>query len=215
MARTYQDGLKDGRKQLASRLLDVLAEIHGTTTDKDLSDWVGVAQASLSQWRSGIAAPQRAALKTICQHLASCYAEPEAEIEPVSPGRPGAGWHIDSDATKRADLKARLEHRRGVYLFYDSRGHVTYVGQAKSNLFFEIEQRLAQVLRHGAYTRVPTAASLTATDLVQGNVVGYLSAYITTTGEAAHNLEAILIRAFANNHQNRKSAKIRLGDWEA
>lgn len=215
MARTYQDGVKEGRKQLASRLLDVLAELHGTTTDRELSEWIGVAPASLSQWRSGTAAPQRTGLKAICQHLASCYADPEAEIEPVSPNRPGAGWHIDSDATRRADLRARLERRRGVYLFYDSRGHVTYVGQAKSNLFFEIEQRLAQVLRHGAYTRVPTAGRLTATDLVQGNVVRYLSTYITTTGEAAHNLEAILLRAFANNHQNRKSAKLRLGIWEA
>lgn len=215
MARTYQDGLKEGKRQLAVRLLGVLAEMHGTTTDRELSEWIGIAPASLSQWRSGFAAPQQAALKIIVQHLAACYAEPEAEIEPVSPVRPGAGWQVDSDATRRSSLRARLEHRRGVYLFYDSRGHVTYVGQAKSNLFFEIEQRLAQVLRHGAYTRVPTAGRLAATDLVQGNVVRYLSAYITTTGEAAHNLEAILLRAFANNHQNRKSARLRLGIWEA
>lgn len=215
MAGTYQDGVRDGKRQIAARFLDVLAELYGTATDAELADWIGVAPASLSQWRSGYAAPQRTALKTICAHLAACYVEPEAEIELIEPLRSGAGWHVDRNATRRIELRRRLENRRGVYLFYDSRGHVTYVGQAKINLFFEIEQRLAQVLRHGAYTRAVTADRLRATDQVQGEVVRFFSAYITTTGEAAHNVEAVLIRAFANNHQNRKSARLRLGTWEA
>ena len=152
----------------------------------------------------------------ILGRAASSFVDPLAEIEPVLPTKSGVGWKIESDATHRRSLQDRLEHRCGVYLFYDSRGHVTYVGQAKGNLFFEIEQRLKQSLRHAAFSRGDGEAKLKAVDLVQGDVVRFISAYVTLTGEAAHNIEAILIRAFYNNHQNRKSATIRLGDdWTA
>lgn len=214
MAKTYEDGLRDGRAELTARLLDVLSELHETKSDKALAEWIGVLPVSISQWRNGKAAPQHGALETICRHLASFYAEPAAEIEPVWPHRRGKSWWVSSKMA-REQLAARLRNRRGVYLFYDSRGHVTYVGQAKRDLFFEIEQRLAQVLRHSTYTRASSEWSLKAQHLVQGNVVRHLSAYTTLTEEAAHNLEAILMRAALNNLQNRKSGKIRLGDFEA
>jgi len=208
----YQDGLQEGRRQIAARLLDALATFLGTSSDAELSSWIGIPSASLSQWRSGRAAPQKANMLRILSRMASSFVDPLAEIEPVLPTRSGAGWKIEADATHRQSLRERLEDRCGFYLFYDSRGHVTYVGQAKGNLFFEIEQRLTQVLRNAAYSRDEGKPKLEAVDLVQGDVVRFVSAYETLTGDAAHNIEAILIRAFINNHQNRKSATIRLGD---
>lgn len=216
MTTDYQRGLREGRRQLADRLLAAAADFFETATDAELSQWIGIPAASLSQWRLGYAAPQKSNLRRIFDRIGSSFVDPLAEIEPVSPARSGAGWHLDSDAPHRQSLRDRLENRCGVYLFYDSRGHVTYVGQAKGNLFLEIEQRLMQVLRHAAYSRGGTAAKLTAVDLVQGDVVRFVSAYATMTGDSAHNIEAVLIRAFINNHQNRKSASIRLGDdWTA
>lgn len=214
MATPYQNGLQQGKRQATERLLDALSAILGTTTDAELSAYLGVQSASVSQWRAGTAAPQRTALKTIAGRLASGFVEPIAEIEPVAPSRHGGGWRVDGDAMRRARWRQRLENMRGFYLFYDSMGRVTYVGQAKSNLYVEIEQRLGQSLRHSVYTRVPPAPKLVGTQFQQGDVAKFLSAYRTRTGEAAHNMEAILIRAVANSTQNRKLAKIKLGTRE-
>jgi transcriptional regulator with XRE-family HTH domain len=214
MAKTSEDhknGVRDGKKQLTDRLLDVLSELHGTDSDSALADRIGVSPASLSQWRSGTAAPHRTALKTICEDLASLYVEPLAEIQPVSPRLDSKTWHIHWNKKARQQLKQRLSNRHGVYLFYDSRGHVTYVGQAKGDLFGEIEKRLKQALRHGTYARESSEAALKVRHLLQGDVTRFVSAYATVTGRAAHNLEAILIRAAFNNVQNRKSGKICLG----
>lgn len=212
MAKTYEDGLRDGRAALTARLLDVLSELHETNSDKALAEWIGVLPESISQWRGGKVAPQRAKLKTICEHLASSFVEPLAEIEPVAPRLKSKTWHLHWDKKTREALKDRLTGRRGFYLFYDSRGHVTYVGQAKVDLFREIEARLKQKPRQSTYTSAPSGGRLKACHPPQGDVTRFISAYATVTEAAAHNLEAVLMRAVFNNLQNRKSGKIRLGD---
>ena len=215
MANSYNDGIRKGRMDVAVRLLDAIKNLLGEPSDAILSQWIGASSASISQWRSGTAAPHRAAIMKMLGQLMSSYVEPWLEIEPVNPQRSGGGWRVDGDATRRTSIRNRIENRIGTYLFYDSMGRVTYVGQAKTNLFYEIEQRLAQTLRHRAYVRKANDNKLKMSNFVQGQVVRFVSAYATMTGPAAHNIEAILLRAFANGHQNRKSAKIRIGEWEA
>jgi len=216
MAKTYENGRKDGRNEMAGRLLDVLAELTGVKNDSELAAWVGVNQASVSQRRAGHAAPQRKAVQTMMSRLLCGYVEPLAEIESVRPklSKSEKGWQIDGDPAKRSELRDRLEAQWGAYLFYDSMGRVTYVGHTSTCLYSEIEQRLKQTLRHGAYTREPGETKLRDTDFEQGEVTRFISAYATVIPQAAHNLEAVLIRAFYNNHQNRKQAKIKLGDFE-
>ncbi len=207
MAKTYEDG----KHEIVKRLLTALGNVLGTTTDTELANEIGATAASISQWRKGIASPQRARLERMVKQLLRVRVTPLAEIEPIAPHQPAGqnAWQIDRTAVRRAAIKGRLENKRGFYLYYDSRGCVTYVGQAKSNLFFEIEQRLMQKLRLSTHIRRENDPKLHAECLVQGDVVRFFSAYQTVTDTAAHNVEAVLIRALYNNHQNRKSARFR------
>ncbi|MCA9303717.1 MAG: GIY-YIG nuclease family protein [Phycisphaerales bacterium] len=216
MSKTYEDGKQRGRNEVATRLLDAIKDILEVESDIELAGWIGIQQASISQWRSGKVSPQKNALKQILQNLMSNFVDPLAEIEPINPVRAGRGWNIDKSDSIRYNIRNRIKNRHGVYLFYDSRGTVTYVGHTQNCLFSEIEQRLKQQLASQIYTRSTSKSSLTKTTQTQGEVVCYFSAYATMSACASHNLEAVLIRSFSNNHQNRKSAKLKLGEqWEA
>ena len=217
--RTYQEGVIEGKRQMASRMLDVLTTQLDCTNDSELASWFGIEPASVSQWRAGTASPQKSKLKTIFSSLLSCWVQPIFEIEPIAPAKVGATWDIDRDSAKRSAMREQLDNRRGIYVFFDSRGHITYAGQAKmegkqtSNLYTEIEQRLAQKLRHQMFSWAGT--KIDKQDVIQGDVVRFMSAYETTTGAAAHNLEALLMRITINSVQNRQTGTLRVGKWEA
>lgn len=221
--KTYQEGVKEGKRQLAERLLNTLAGTLGTTTDTQLASWLGVNQSSINHWRGGISSPQKDKLSVIIKSLLSCWVQPIYEMEPIEPVQAGAGWNLDRNSSKRTVLRTQLEGRRGVYIFFDSRGHITYIGQAKkegketSELYGEIEKRLIQELRHKMYSGTNTLAytKIKAKNVIQGDVVRFISAYETVTGLAAHNIEALLIRVTRNSSQNRKSGTFNVGEWEA
>jgi len=211
----YEKGRQKGHHEIVVRLLDSLKKVLPVNTDKELAEWIGVKGASISQWQSGTASPQRNALQRITKCLLSAWVEPLVETEPVHPAKSKKGWRVDGDKQRRSRLCQRLKDHRGVYLFYDSLGQVTYIGQAKKNLFFELEQQLKQKPRHKVYVGAEGATKLQAKQLQQGDIARFLSAYETPTSDAAHNAEALLIRAIYNSHQNRNQAKFRLGEWEA
>ncbi|MCY2953506.1 MAG: helix-turn-helix transcriptional regulator, partial [Planctomycetota bacterium] len=147
MVKKYKDGVKEGKTKITVLLLDVLTTTLDVSSDADLAKRLGVKGPSISQWRNGIAAPQRDKLRAMVRALMSSFLEPLAELEPVEPTRKRKRWKLNGDAS----LQARLKGKCGFYLYYDSMGRVTYAGQAKKNLFGEMEQRLSQSLRHKTY----------------------------------------------------------------
>ena len=87
--KTYQEGVKEGKRQLAERLLNTLAGTLGTTTDTQLASWLGVNQSSINHWRGGISSPQKDKLSVIIKSLLSCWVQPIYEMEPIEPVQAG------------------------------------------------------------------------------------------------------------------------------
>ena len=114
---------------------------------------------------------------------------------------------MDSDE-KDEKLRKILDRKAGVYLFYDSSGEVLYVGKA-SNLYVEIRQRLNRKIyfRNGGESLTSTESKINKkSDFYLGKITCYISAYGVLTPQARSNVEAFLIRSFANNHTNSQIA---------
>jgi len=113
-------------------------------------------------------------------------------------------------------LKSELQKSCGLYIFYDSRGHALYVGQtAKNNLWAEmknaynrdrdvqrirlVDHPLGRKRDFNPYTEERRKISERSVPLYE--LANYFSAY-AVAAELIDDLEALLIRAFANNLLN-------------
>ncbi|WP_313030805.1 helix-turn-helix domain-containing protein [Massilia alkalitolerans] len=213
----------------ANELILALTRELETTSKAELAAALGVAQATLTNWekrdkdlsasqvasalaKSRKAAVRKSQLETI---------RPIVELFPISNclSSREAIWHL-FDGGKNAPLyrqgvKAALDEKAGVYIFYDSRGQALYVGKTeKLSLWKEMtnafnRETLVQeisLVSHPAgqqsfspgheKLRQPRPTKLKLYDLAH-----YFSAYHVASGMIG-DLEALLVRSFANTLLN-------------
>ena len=114
----------------------------------------------------------------------------------------------------RDDLE---ESKRGVYIFYDSRGRAIYVGKTEKKTLW-VEMNLAfnraphndqKIYRIDHKSNAQTKDVLGPKPVKLLEVAKYFSAY-KVRPEMVHNIEALLIRALADNLLNKKMETFKL-----
>ena len=118
-------------------------------------------------------------------------------------------------------LKSELESSRGVYIFFDSRGQAIYSGKAKRqslwkemNSVFNRERRGLQTIKrvlHPTRNQVYRTNEEKVRQIVHqavplSDLAEYFSAYQIADG-LIDELEAMLVRSFANDLLNKKMEK--------
>lgn len=191
----------------AFRALVALVEQHfEVKTQRDVGGVLGLHQPQVANWLKNPGASQRTwerLYRKLVEQAAKELVWPLVEFEEVAPVRKGGSWQIDADAAIRSKLKTKLGGQVGLYMYYDSAGRILYVGQAKTNLWAEVVQRLkASVNRDICLPKKTKNAAM-------GQFARRVSAYGVGVPSAIPNLEALLIRAFANDHGNTNSANFR------
>lgn len=160
--------------------------------------------------------------------------EPIIEYLPIeyTLSKQGKKWELFSDAledgTSRsylAEVQSLMNASSGIYIFYDSLGRAIYVGKAeKQNLWKEANDALNRnrgehqtmfLVNHpeNNVKRVIRDRKIVSTSVQLSHIASYFSAYAVEPSHIAE-MEAFLIRAFANNLMNKKIESFRLGTSE-
>ena len=183
-----------------SALLEALREEYGALTRAEIATELGVSIGTVHNWSKG-AEPNKTNLKKLIDlfknHQASTLIKPILEFHPVKPEVSGKSWCFSSDAKVVAFLKAKLEGKKGVYVFYDTSGKAIYLGKTEASLYGEAKQRLSAVPNKAIY--LPIKAKVGA----MGHRASFISAYEVSIPAAIKNLETFMLRAFANDLYNK------------
>lgn len=98
---------------------------------------------------------------------------------------------------------------KGIYIFYNSQGKVLYVGKTqkgiKRTLFNEVTNQLNRKIAYFATTN----HRIVKKTIKQAECVHYISAYQINSIDAIHNIEALLIRSYANDNTNIQMAQFK------
>ena len=206
---TFRAGRKKGHGDINTKILHSFGKLQSLSTQQKLAAELKVTQGAVAQWMNGHFQISAEAIESILKTAAKLSVRKIVELQKVDPGKPGGKWYFYDDKTnaKRTSLLKKIGPTRGVYLYFDGAGCVTYVGKAdKTTLDKEVENRLQQKTKKG---RIPYGENLKK-DLVfeQGEIVKYISVYDIYPREAISLVEALLIRATANVQYNKKLEKL-------
>ena len=119
-------------------------------------------------------------------------------------------------------LRDELCRSRGIYIFFDSRGHALYVGKTKKqplwnemNNAFNREREIQKIMlvKHPARKQSFLSSSQQERRIVRTSVflyelAHYFSAYEIENG-MINDLEALLVRSFANNLLNKNMERFK------
>lgn len=183
-------------------LTEVVQEYFGIANQSDLAQRLGIKQPQVSNWLKH-PGPTKRTWKKLFRHLIAQSARELVwdlgEYVPVEPTRRGSSWSFSADNAAHAAVAARFVAKHALYVFHDSARTALYVGMTNNNLVFEMRQRLAG--RPNRSIRAPAKIS----DCRYGHLTRYVSAYGVSTDAATRNLEALILRIFANNLMNNNS----------
>ena len=193
--------------------------------DGAVAKFLGISVPGLNNWKKRQDVTDRQ-LVSLLSKVRSAGAK-DAEGSAISPiveffeitktkSQGGARWEIlDSRGGHPywRGLRSELEKHRGIYIFYDSSGSALYVGKtARLTLWKEINnafnrERSVQKIRrvkHPQRKQAFTTSKEKSRQIRPRSVpLLELSAYHVSNGLIS-DLEALLIRGFANNIQNTK-----------
>ena len=175
-----------GRKPKHQEFLLTLRDALGTDA-KGLAKAIGKQTSNVSAYLAGEKQPGTKVIRSAVEHLSTWNVTVDAEVKPTP--------------KNTSDLPTEP----GIYALYDSAGGVIYVGQA-TNLQAEVRQALGRAVNFPirlspdlSKKKKPTFRAVTAR----------LSAYVVRSKRLRHNLEALLLRVFANETHNNKLGKFR------
>ena len=140
----------------------------------------------------------------------------------------GANWELFSEAIDEGTsshylsaVKKRMTDESGIYIFYDSIGRAIYVGKAeKQSLWKEAnnafnrdrhENQKIWMVEHPTSNvkKVNLNRKIKEISVPLSHIAAYFSAY-SVAKENIPQLEAFLIRAFANNLMNKRMETFRI-----
>ena len=210
MRAAFNAGKKEAKKEINTTLLDSFKDQKKLGSQTQIAKELGRTPSQINQFYSGKVAISKTVIEQLLKDTAKISIKPIFEMMMVDPGRPsGNSWFIfynDKTGKKSKELKNKVSEKRGIYCYYDSRGHLTYAGKAdKTDLFIELQKRLSQEV---AKDRLRYWEGLKkhakGKKLRQGDFVKFISAYEVTPKEAIPIVEAILIRATGNTQFNNR-----------
>ncbi len=227
-------------------VIDALKKKFRLKTDTALGNKIGMTVQGIYRWKTGTKISTRQfvelvhkATTTSAKHTRASAIRPLVEFFQIKKVLSRGGVKLELFATKSNggdeteyldELKRELNQHSGVYVFFDSRGHAIYVGKARKqklwkemNLAFNRKRgyiqtikRVQHPIRNQPYktaneiTRQIKEAAVPLSELAY-----YFSAY-AVDNEMIEELEAMLVRSFANDllnkrmerfgHQKRKKA---------
>jgi hypothetical protein len=170
---------KRGRSLKKVEFYRKLHELSGFETKNEFARASGRKLQDVSSYLSGFKVPGDKVLRSSLRHLHEWAILPLSEINPIP--------------EKLNDLPTDP----GVYVIYDSGGNVLYLGQATS---FRAELR--QTLNRRVPRAVRLGPNLGKKQPLIGELAKYLSLYKIPSERARHNVEALLLRIFANQTHN-------------
>jgi hypothetical protein len=219
---------------IGPEVVAALKKKFGVTTDNALAGKIGITVAGIHNWkcRSDVTARQLAELVHKAAKMSALNARvsaimPVAEFFPIerADSKQGASCVLftatgeSCTQSKYLDgLKSELESRRGVYVFFDSRGQAIYTGKARKqslwkemNLAFNRERGELQTIkrvRHPTRNQRYRTTDEKARQIVDKSVplhelASYFSAY-EVPDWLIGDIEAMLVRSFANNLLNKR-----------
>ena len=171
-----------GRKPANVEFINKLRDLVDVTSTSTFAHLCGKTPSNISAYLKGSKIPGDRVLKGCFENIAvSRFAwpiEPEREI-----------LSIDDDSP--------MPTSGGVYVLYDSGGNVLYIGKA-TNLRSEVKVALRKPVPVGL--RVGTELRKTRPALQ--DLTSYVSLYLIDDARLRHNVEALLLRVFANQTHN-------------
>lgn len=216
---------------------EVIAELKKkfkVSTDKGLSEVLGITVTAIKAWRSRpkctlrqIAGLVHAASKRGAVSFRRNAVRPLVEffdIDRCERGRRGRAvlFDVHDDQGRehpyKVGLKEELESKHGVYLFFDSRGQAIYAGKARKQSLWK-EMNLAMNRDRGELQTIKKVShperkmeyrtsdekvrQITDRSVSISEIASYFSAY-EVADEMIEDVEALLVRSFANNLLNKK-----------
>lgn len=214
-------------------LINVLKKQFEVQSDIELSKLAGISIATINTWKSNSSklAPRQigylinqvrkkeseACIKSAIQPIVEYY-----ELE-HSDSRHGANWElIPSKDGRGKKVRLELESCKGIYIFYNSQCEAIYLGKAKKqnlwkemNLAFNRERsnQVVWTVHHPERGQDFTPAHqklrpLQKTKVFLTEIASYFSAYKVDEC-LIDNLEALMIRGFANDLTNVRMEKFK------
>lgn len=218
----------DGKK-----LIEVLKQKFEASTDVDLANAAGISVATINSWKSNSAelTPRQIgnlvtkARKQEARSSISSAIQPIVEYYEISHSDSDRGANLElfpSKNGKGQKIRKELESSNGIYIFYNSQCRAIYLGKAKKqNLWKEMNNafnrerssQIVWVVSHPERGQDFTPAhqklrSLKKTSVPLSGLATYFSAYKVNTW-LIDNLEALMIRGFANELTNTRMEKFR------
>ena len=150
----------------------------------------GKMESNMSDYLNGKKVPgdrvRRSCLKNIARSEFGWPIEAEREIQQLGDGlaMPSCG---------------------GIYILYDSGGNVLYIGKA-TNLRNEVRVALGNPVPVG----LRFGADLSKKKPKLRDLAGYVSLYLISDAFLRHNVEALLLRVFANQTHNSNVGKFKV-----
>lgn len=220
-----------------SEVISALKRKFRVATDRGLAEVLGLSIPAIQNWknRPKVTARQFAGLahsasRTGAVRFQANILRPLVEFFPIysCDSRHGARQEIfnarddvGDDHPFRRGLRSELEEKHGVYLFFDSRGQAIYVGKARRqslwqeiNLAFNRERGEVQKIKRVKHperrqdykTSDEKARQIVDYAVPLYDIAHYFSAY-EVTDELIEDVEALLVRSFANNLLNKRMEK--------
>ena len=192
-----------GYSAAVQRIMGIVIET-SRMSQSEIADVLDVYPNQVCDWVSGKRLPREETLKRLLGLDVEGLAAPLIEFAEIKPERQRgrSSWKMHSKGKEEDDLRKKLEDKRGLYVFYDSAGRTVYVGMTKANLWSEAKQRLKAQMKRPFYA--PDKRKRVSV----GDLACYLSAYEVHNPNAIRRLEALLLRAFPNDHANKNSGKL-------
>jgi len=226
---------KFGETMDAQKLFDALQKKLNLKSAVQIASFLGLTPQTVATWSKQKAAlsPSQVAAAVIKARKAAVMESQSLSIKAVveyypieaTPSKHDKAWEVFDSGENSTDyaqgVKKALADAKGIYVFYDSRGHALYVGKARDqsiwkemNLAFNRHRDVQQVKLTShpdrnqkfllAYDKLrqPVPTKVKLYDLAY-----YFSAYEVDRG-MIENIEALMVRAFANNIMNVKMEKL-------
>lgn len=187
-----------------SILADLVTKEYAASSQSEISKYLGIQQTQLSYYQKNNQAGPKAIRGMIesytnfkTEELVKKVINPVLEFKKIKPTKFSSKYILLPTEHNKDALKEVLEKKVGIYLFYNSQGKNIYIGKTEKDLYIEITQQLGRVIK--IY-----AESLKPTNVQQGDITSFISVYEIKPKALIKDLEALLIRAYANDNTNIK-----------
>lgn len=185
-------------------IAELVSEDYGVSSQAEISKYLGIQQTQLSYYQNSNQAGAKA-LKGMIQSyhrfkitdLIKKVISPILEFKKIKPTKFSSKYILLPTEHNKDALKELLEKKLGIYLFYNSQGKNIYIGKTEKDLYAEITQQLGRTIEiYGE--------NLKRTKVQQGEITSFITAYEIRPKSLIKDIEALLIRSYANDNTNLK-----------